>query len=101
MPSRQSSAEGLVVECAFGRLMGRWRSLLKRNDIRFDKMCNALTACCILHNICEIHQYEFDEEWLEEVEESSGLSSSGSSLLPSSSEAATVHNALADYFLTH
>ena len=69
--------------------------------MKIDKMCNAVTACCILYNICEIHQDEFDEEWLEEVEESSGPSSGVSSLLPSSSAVATVRNALADYFLTH
>ena len=68
--------------------------------MKIDKMCNVVTACWILHNICEIHQDEFDEEWFEEVEESSGPSSSGSLLLPSSSAAATVRNALADYFLT-
>ena len=72
----------------------------QRDDMRIDKMCNAVTTCCIQHNICDIHQDTFDEEWLEKVEESSGLSSGGSSLLRSSSTAATVCNALADYFLT-
>ena len=90
----------MVVECAFGRLKGRWRSLLKRNDMNIEKMNNVVTACCILHNICEIHQDEFNEEWLEEVQESSGAPSSGGSL-PSSSAGVTIHNALADYFYTH
>ena len=44
--------------------------------MRIDNMCNDITACCILHNICEIHQDEFDEEWLEEV---AGPLSGGSS----------------------
>ena len=98
--NRRLSRARVVVECAFGRLNGRWRSLLKRNDMKIDKMCNAVTACCILHNICKIHGDEFNEEWLEEVEETSGSSSSGGSL-PSSSAAVTIHNALADYFFTH
>ena len=68
--------------------------------MRIDKMCNAVTACCIQHNICDIHQDEFDEEWLEKVDKSSGPSSGVSSLLLSSSTAATVRNALANYFLT-
>ena len=63
-------------------------------------MCNAVTVYRILHNICEIHRDEFNEEWLEEVEETSGPSSSGGSL-PSSSAAVTIPNALADYFFTH
>ena len=28
-----------------------------------------VAACCILHNICEIHGEEFDENWLLEVRE--------------------------------
>ena len=98
--NRRLSRARVVVECAFERLKGRWRSLLKRNDMKIDKMCNDVTACCILHNICEIHRDEFNEKWLEEVEETSGPSSSGGSL-PSSSAAVTIRNALADYFFTH
>ena len=25
-------------------------------------------ACCVLHNVCEIHGETFNEEWTEEVE---------------------------------
>ncbi len=25
-----------------------------------------VTACCVLHNICEIHGDTFDDDWLEE-----------------------------------
>ena len=59
--NRRLSRAQVVVECAFGRLKGRWRSLLKRNDMKIDKTCNAVTACCILHNICKIHGDEFNE----------------------------------------
>ena len=52
---RRLSRAHVVVECAFGRLKGRWRSLLKRNDMRLDYLCNAVAACCVLHNICEVH----------------------------------------------
>ena len=39
----------VVVECALGRLKGRWQSLLKLNDVRIDHMTTLVTACCILH----------------------------------------------------
>ena len=63
--NRRLSRACVVVECAFGRLKGRWRSLLKRNDMRLDYLCNAATAC-VLHNICEVHRDAFDEQWLVE-----------------------------------
>ena len=29
-----------------------------------------VAACCVLHNICEVHGESFDEEWLEGVDSS-------------------------------
>ena len=29
---------------------------------------NVVLACCILHNVCEIHGDEFNEEWLEDLD---------------------------------
>ena len=64
---RQSRAR-MPVECAFGRLKGRWRFMLKRYDGHIDGVPRAVKAGCILHNICEIHGEYFDELWLEEVQ---------------------------------
>ena len=94
--NRRLSRARVVVECAFGRLKGRWRSLLKRKDMKLDYLCTAVTACCILHNICEEHHDEFDEQWLDDVDESSIPSSSGSTL-PSTS-GSSIRNAFANYF---
>ena len=52
-----------VVENAFGRLKGRWRSLMKRNDSDVKFLPTLATACCVLHNICETHGDEFNEQW--------------------------------------
>ena len=50
----------VVVEHAYGRLKGRWRCLLKRNDTSVHDLPKLVAACCVLHNICEIHQENFN-----------------------------------------
>ena len=59
----------MTVECAFGRLKGRWRFMLKRYDGHIDSIPRRVKASCILHNIimCEVHGGYFDEQWLNEV----------------------------------
>lgn len=59
----------MVVECAFGRLKGRWRCLLKRMDVDLAAVSDIISACCILHNICEIHGENFDDVWLQDTAE--------------------------------
>lgn len=58
---RLSSARS-VVEMAFGRLKGRWRCLLKRNDCKLELSKKMALTCCVLHNICEEHGDNFTEE---------------------------------------
>lgn len=55
----------IVVENAFGRLKARWRRLLKRNDMNLLNVPMVVTACCILHNVCEIHGERFNDQWLD------------------------------------
>jgi hypothetical protein len=38
---------------------------MKRIDIDVPKL---ITACCALHNVCEVNGDSFDEDWLEGVE---------------------------------
>ena len=47
------------------RLKGRWRCLLKRLDNELTSVIEIAKACCTLHNICEIHDDVFDDDWLE------------------------------------
>lgn len=63
------SRSRMTVENAFGRLKGRWRCLLKRLDIKTDNVPILITACCILHNLCQERHDAFDNEWFVEPNE--------------------------------
>ena len=58
----------VVVEDAYGRLKGRWRCLSKRNDADVSDLPELVAACCVLHNICEIHGENFNEDWLHDLD---------------------------------
>ncbi|CAM4607227.1 unnamed protein product [Lepidochelys kempii] len=53
----------MVVECAFGRLKARWRSLLTRLDLSETNIPTVITACCVLHNLCESRGDTFMAGW--------------------------------------
>jgi len=57
----------IVAEIAFGRLKARWRRLLKASEMRPENISKVIAACCVLHNICEIHGSDINEEWLQDV----------------------------------
>ena len=57
------SRSRIVVANAFRRLKARWQRLCKCNDIHIDHVPCVVTACCILHNICEAHHETFNELW--------------------------------------
>ena len=42
---------------------------MKQLEIHINNVPVSIVACCILHNICEIHGDEFDHCWLEEATE--------------------------------
>ncbi|XP_062516381.1 uncharacterized protein LOC134191776 [Corticium candelabrum] len=58
----------IVVENAFGRLKARWRRLMKKNDMQIRHVQHVIAACCVLHNVCEIHGDSFDDDWMEETD---------------------------------
>lgn len=62
------STARMTVENVFGRLKGRWRCLLKRNDSEMENLIMIICACATLHNICEKHREEVPREWLDEVQ---------------------------------
>ncbi|XP_050973966.1 putative nuclease HARBI1 [Labeo rohita] len=54
-----------VIENAFQRLKARWQCLHNRNDSNVDLVSKMAVACCILHNICNVYNSPFKEEWVE------------------------------------
>lgn len=94
----------MVVECAFGRLKGRWRSLLKRNDTNVKFLPKYIAACCVLHNICEMHRDAFNDEWMiqQSANENAPTANTQTTGVSNSAvEAHTIREALSDYFLVH
>ena len=57
----------IVTENAFGRLKARWRRLLKSNDMDISHIPHVILACCILHNICEVHGDSFVPTWMDNL----------------------------------
>lgn len=53
----------VVVENAFGRLKGRWRCLMKRNDCAVNLVKSMVLTCCALHNLCESHGEAYENSW--------------------------------------
>ena len=92
----------VVVEVAFGRLKVRWHRLSNKTDMNIDNVPHIISACCVLHNVCEVHQDSFNDEWLQELgtqlaQPDSGTTSSHvcSSSLSQGNE---VRDILIDYF---
>jgi hypothetical protein len=89
----------VVIEHSYGRLKGRWRCLLKRLDVTTYDVPELVAACCVLHNMCEIHGDTFDEQWMEGIrgQESMGTTASSSSTRPEES-AINIRNTFMSYF---
>ena len=86
----------MVVENAFGRLKGRWRCLLKRMDFKLVNVPHAVSACIVLHNMCELYGDNCLEEWTDcsstdSITSAPALSSTGST------EASDIRNAIMQY----
>ena len=58
----------VVVENAYGRLKGRFRSIATRVDLNVETVCLVIAACCVLHNFCKVMGENLNEEWLQDVQ---------------------------------
>ena len=93
----QLSRARIVAENAFGRLKARWRRLSKSNDMNVDNVPTVITACCILHNMCEIHGDTFNELWMEDVNNLEQPVSAGTSAVTTDG-AKSIRHALVMYY---
>ncbi|XP_053218796.1 uncharacterized protein LOC128400548 isoform X2 [Podarcis raffonei] len=57
------------LEEAFSRLKGRWRCLTGRNDCAVENLPRLISACCVLHNICEEKGEAYEETWEAEAKQ--------------------------------
>lgn len=63
-----------------------------------DKVPNitCITACCILHNLCELNREHYNELWLEEVDNSNQPTCTPSNV--TSCDAKNIREALVHYY---
>ena len=83
---------------AFGRLKARWRRLSKKIDMFVGNVPNIILACCILHNICEVHGDVFNDEWMEDLDLAQPDVATVSTTTP---DGGTVRDLLVNYFENH
>lgn len=57
------------LEEAFNKLKGRWRCLTGRNDCAVENLPRLISACCVLHNICEEKGEAYEETWEAEAKQ--------------------------------
>jgi len=55
------------IECAFGRLKGRWRVLMRPIDLKLDFAPIVTYSCFVLHNFCERRKIDISQEEVERV----------------------------------
>ena len=64
-------------------------------------VCDApeiVAACCVLHNVCEIHGDAFNEEWMEGVERDLEESSSVTAHAQPTESSKNIKNTFMSYF---
>ena len=89
----------VVIEHTYGRLKGRWPCLLKRLDVSTDFVPGLVAACCVLHNMCEMHGDDFNQEWMDGVStQESTCASTTSNSSHSEINAVLTRRAFVSYF---
>ncbi|XP_075440557.1 uncharacterized protein LOC142485413 isoform X2 [Ascaphus truei] len=92
-----------VAEIALLRLRARWQCLLVPADCPPGQVPTLVLACCVLHNVCEVHERRFDARWLEDVEmvDSPRAPSPHCLSVPINAYAEQIRDAVCGYFERH
>ena len=70
---------------------------MKKNEMRIDNVIMVVGACCVLHNICEVHGDAFNDSWLTHSQEDL-QSTSMDQGDTGSHQGSEIRNALVRYF---
>uniref|UniRef100_A0A8C8RPP7 DDE Tnp4 domain-containing protein n=1 Tax=Pelusios castaneus TaxID=367368 RepID=A0A8C8RPP7_9SAUR len=94
------SRSRMTVECAFGRLKGRWRCLYGRLDLSENNIPAVIASCCVLHNICENQGERFCPVWETEAQrlEEAYEQPATRSIRGDKGEASRIREALREHF---
>ena len=87
----------MTVENTFGRWEGRFRRFLKQIDMSVESVIKVVAASCVIHNICEMQNEPFFDEWLQEGFQATHVAAFAG---PSAEAGADIRDTLAVYFLT-
>ena len=88
----------MTVENTFRRWKGRFQKFLKRVDMQVETLVNVVVASCILHNICELQDNVFLEDWEPDVIPLGQPPAVAIVDAAATTDATDVRNALAQYF---
>ena len=66
--------------------------------MNIQQIPTVITACCILHNVCEIHGDHFNESWIEEQSDTSEQPPSAGTTAITSNAAIIIRNSLVQYY---
>ncbi len=67
-------------------------------DTNIGDIPNIVSACCVLHNICELRGESFDDEWIESDSSFSTIRQAASNSVDISGD--QIRSALTQYFST-
>ena len=70
----------------------------KQIDLHIDNVPHVIAACCVLHNLCEIHQDTFDSDWLQDLDQHDSVPQGATQTSSGCTQGEEVRKILMEYF---